>query len=52
MDVRNYFLRKLKDQGLVVIKHNPGDANDVDIFTKNVAAATLYVGMDEYLDRT
>ena len=26
VDVQNYFLCKLKDQGLLVIKHIPGDA--------------------------
>ena len=57
MDVRNYFLRKLKDQGLLVIKHIPGDTNDANIFMKNVTAAVfnhhipLYVGVDEYQDQ-
>ena len=36
VDVRNNFLCKLKDQGLLVIKHISGNENDVDIFTKNV----------------
>ncbi|KAL7486991.1 hypothetical protein ACHAW6_012592 [Cyclotella cf. meneghiniana] len=36
MDVCNVFLHELKDQGLLVIKHIPGDTNDADIFTKNV----------------
>ena len=55
VDVQNYFLRKLKDQGLLVIKHIPGDTNDADIFTKNVTSAMfnqhvpLYVGVDEYV---
>ncbi len=55
VDVRNYFLRELKDQGLVVIKHIAGDRNDADIFTKNVTSAIfdrhipLYVGNDEYV---
>jgi hypothetical protein len=54
VDVRNYFLRELKDQGLLVIKHIAGDKNDADIFTKNVTSAIfnrhvpLYVGTDEY----
>jgi len=54
-DVRNYFLRELKDQGLLVIKHIAGEENDADIFTKNVTSAILnkhvpwYVGTDEYL---
>ena len=58
VDVRNYFLHVLKDQGLLVIKHIPGDANDADIFTKNVTAAifnrhiTMYVQVDKSLDQT
>ena len=55
VDVRNYFLRELKDQGLLVIRHISGESNDADIFTKNVTSAIfdrhipLYVGHDEYL---
>ena len=58
MDVRNYFLCGLKDQGLIMVKHIPRDSNDVDIFTKNVTATIinrhipLYVGVDKYLDQT
>ncbi len=58
MDVCNYFLRKLKDQGTLVIRHIPIDKNDVNIFTKNVTSAVfnqhipLYIGCDEYLDQT
>ena len=39
VDVRNYFLCKLKDQGLLVIRHIVGESNDADIFTKNVTLA-------------
>ena len=55
VDVRNYFLRELKDQGLLVIRHVSGESNDADIFTKNVTSAIFdrhipkYVGHDEYL---
>ena len=55
VDARNYFLQELKDQGLLVIKHIPGDSNNVDIFTKNVTSAIfkchvpLYVGSNEYI---
>jgi esterase/lipase len=55
VDVRNYFLHELKDQGLLVIRHIAGESNDADIFTKNVTSAIfdrhipLYVGHDEYL---
>ena len=50
MDVPNYLLHELKDQGLLVIKHILGNSNDMDIFTKNVTSAMfnrhvpLYVG--------
>ena len=55
VDVRNYFLRKLKDQGMRIIKHIVGDDNDADIFTKNVIAAVFnrhlpnFVGKNEYM---
>ena len=55
VDVRMFFLRELKDQGLLVIRHISGESNDADIFTKNVTSAIfdrhipLYVGHDEYL---
>jgi hypothetical protein len=55
VDVRNYFLQELKDQGLLVIKHIAGEKNDVDIFTKNVTSAVfdrhvpMYVGTEEYI---
>lgn len=51
-----HYLRELKDQGLLVISHVPGDENDCDIFTKNTAAPIFlkhivnYVGADEYMD--
>ena len=55
--MQNYFLQELKDQGLLVIKHIPGERNDTDIFTKNVTLAIfnshvpLYMGSDEYLSQ-
>ena len=55
MDVCNYFLCELKDQGTLVIKHIPDDTNDADVFTKKVTSTIfnchipLYVGYDEYL---
>ena len=55
VDVRNYFLRKLKDLGQLVIRHIAGELKDADIFTKNVTSVIfnryipLYVGHDEYL---
>ena len=38
VDVRNFFLHELKDEGLLMIKRIPGEDNDADIFTKNTAA--------------
>jgi hypothetical protein len=39
--VRMYFLQELKDQGMLVIRHIPGDNNDADIFTKNTTATVF-----------
>ena len=36
VDVCSYFLHELKEQGLLIIKHVPGELNNVDVFTKNV----------------
>ena len=55
VDVRNYFLRDLKDEGTLLIRYVPGDDNDADIFTKNVTAPIhekhipKFVGVDEYM---
>ena len=38
VDMRNFFLHELKDEGLLVIKHIPGKENDADIFMKNTTA--------------
>ena len=54
IDVKNYFLRELKDQGILVVKHVAGDSNDADIFTKNTTTGVFerhlpkFVGKDEY----
>jgi hypothetical protein len=34
VEVRNHYLREMKDVGMIVIKHIPGDDNEADIFTK------------------
>ena len=55
VDVRNNFLRELKDMGLIQCRYVPGRENDADIFTKNVTAAIFekripkFVGVDEYM---
>jgi len=52
VDVSNYFLHKLKDQGLLVITHIAGDDNGANILTKNVMSAVFnrhvlpYVGLE------
>jgi hypothetical protein len=57
VDIRKYFLQELNDQGLLVIKHIPGERNDDDIFMKNVTSVIfnrhipLYMGNDEYLQQ-
>ena len=56
VDVRNFFLRELKDKGLPVIKHVSGEDNDADIFMKNTSVqifnkhVSKFVRNDEYLD--
>ena len=56
VDVRNHFLRDLKEKGLIVCRHVPGDDNGSDIFKKNVSTKTFkkhvpkFVGEDEYCD--
>ena len=57
VDVRNHFLRDLKDEGLLVVKHVPGVENDADIFTKNVTGPIfqthlpVFVGIDKYMEK-
>ena len=56
MDVRNHFLRELKDEGLIMLKHISGDENEADIFTKNTAASVFsrhipkFVGLDKKME--
>jgi hypothetical protein len=56
VDVRNHFLRELKDEGLIIVKHIPGDENEADIFTKNTAAPVFnrhipkFVGIDKNME--
>jgi hypothetical protein len=44
VDVRMFFLRELKEDGLLAFKfkHFSGTENESNIFTKNVDAATLH----------
>ena len=54
VDVRNHFLRDLKDEGLLIVRHVPGEENNTDIFTKNVTRPifqrhlSTFVGTDKY----
>ena len=56
VDVRNFYLRELKDEGILRIQHVSGEENDADIFTKNTTYAIFnkhvrqFVGEDEYID--
>ena len=58
VDVRNHFLRELKDEGLIMVKHISGDENEAEIFTKNTAASVFnrhipkFVGVDKYMDES
>ena len=55
VDVRNYFLRELKDEGILTIKHVYGEDNEADIFTKNTSGPVFekniskFVGDEEYI---
>lgn len=54
IDVRQTFLRELKEEGILIVKWIPGSENDSDMFTKNLEGplferfAQVYVGVDEY----
>ena len=54
VDVRQNFLRELKEDGILIIRWISGDENDTDIHTKNLAGplfekhARTYFGNDEY----
>lgn len=56
MDVHMHYMRELKDRGLIVIRHESGEDNETDIFTKNTTTATflkhipVYVGTDQYME--
>ena len=55
VDVRNYFPRELKDEGVLIIKHVAGEDNEADIFTKNTSRPVFekhickFVRDDEYM---
>ena len=55
IDVRAYFLRDLKEAGILIVKWIPGKTNPTDPFTKNVSGSDMerhgkvFVGKDEYM---
>ena len=54
VDVRQNFLRKLKENGILIVKWIPGPTNDADLHKKNLAAAdfekhvAVYTGKDVF----
>ncbi len=42
IDVPMFYLCKLKEEGMVLLKYIHGPENEADIFTKNVNAASLH----------
>jgi hypothetical protein len=55
VDVRQFFLRDLKEDGLIVTKWIPSEENSSDVFTKNVYGPMFekhikkFVGDDMYM---
>jgi len=55
VDVRYYFLCKLKEEGILEVKWIATDDNCSDLFTKNLAGpafekhAEVYCGHDQYM---
>jgi hypothetical protein len=55
VNVREWFLRDLKEEGVILVKWIAGDDNSADLFTKNLAGplfekhARAYCGDDEYM---
>ena len=51
MDVRQNFLRKLKENGILIVKWIPGPKNDADLHTKNLAATDFEKHVAVYTGR-
>ena len=55
VDIRNNFMRELKDMGLIQCRYVPGPENNADIFTKNIKMVIFethipkFVGVDEFM---
>jgi hypothetical protein len=56
VDTRQYFLRELKEEGVVIVEWIPSADNSTDLFTKNLSGPTfnkhvaVYCGADEVYD--
>jgi hypothetical protein len=48
VDVKQFYLREMKEEGLVHFKYIPGPENEADIFTKNVEATDLHRHSEKY----
>jgi hypothetical protein len=55
VDTRQYFLRELKEEGVVIVEWIPTNDNSTDLFTKNLSGpafnkhAAVYCGVDEVI---
>ena len=55
VDVKQYFLRELKEESLILVKWKPGKQMRSDLFTKNLGRPLFemhlqrYVGPDPYM---
>ena len=53
--IRQNFLRKLHEEGIITVKWIPTEENSADLFTKNLSGPTfekhvaVYCGKDEYM---
>ena len=47
-EVRQYFLRDLKEENVVLVKWTSGDSNSSDLFTKNLAGPLFEKQMATY----
>ena len=56
IEVKQYFIRELKERGLIEVVWIPTDQMTADIFTKNLPKnlfekhASVFVGVDEYMN--
>ena len=57
IDIRTFFVRDLKDDGVIEVQWIPTTANESDVCTKNTKEAVYlehikhFVGHDEYFDK-